>query len=84
MHIKTTSSNKTVIKLNKRVPVCKKAKVSTGKTTVVLGGGAAGLLAAETLRIASFWLFSVENSVCSLFFTPGNSLIKNRKAMEKK
>jgi NADPH-dependent 2,4-dienoyl-CoA reductase/sulfur reductase-like enzyme len=42
------------MKANKRVPVCKKT-VSTAaqKTTVIIGGGAAGLVAAEVLKTVS-------------------------------
>ena len=40
------------VKENKRVPVCKKSvKRDDKKHAVILGGGAGGLLAAETLRL---------------------------------
>ena len=39
------------MKANKRVPVCKKTRSATAeKTTVIVGGGAAGLVAAEVLK----------------------------------
>jgi nitrite reductase/ring-hydroxylating ferredoxin subunit len=35
---------------SKKSPICKKPKLGSNKTTVIIGGGAGGLISAETLR----------------------------------
>ena len=45
------SATEQALKAGKRAPICKKSKnVGNVETTVIIGGGAGGLAAAESLR----------------------------------
>lgn len=41
-------------KAGRKVPVCKKTKFASKDITIIIGGGAAGLIAAETLRSGGY------------------------------